>query len=189
MIYLLRHTEIARQGKTVGQLDLSLTAEGRQKANELVGLLAEYRPVQIVSSDLQRCSYLARGLQKRLDKIELLETVSWREQSLGRWENYSWDELWKMERDKVSHFLDDYQKACPPQGESLNEMTKRVKEAFASLENDTMVITHLGPIRAVIQAYCDYSWDEAMRITVPYGGLLTFKLKNGEWQYRLEEII
>lgn len=154
----IRHgqTEINRQGRYLGHSDISLNETGRSQAkgltHQLQGLIS--RPTALYASDLLRCVQTAEPLSTEWG-LPVVAVPALRELSFGDWELMTYDEIMQADSDRATRWYDDPYRQRPPQGESLEELGRRVDGWLRFLleksEPDTadavIVVTHGGVIR------------------------------------------
>lgn len=140
MIVLVRHGEslLGSQKRFAGHSDTPLTARGRRQLAKLK--LPKFD--RVYSSDLLRCRQTAAALHLHACFTPLL-----RELDFGAWEGRTHDELLPSAR--YRKWLRDPGSTKPPQGESIADMTRRVRRLVARLRGRSLLITHAGPIWAV----------------------------------------
>ena len=170
-LHLLRHGQVDTGGRRLayGHSDFPLTGEGERQGAALVDFAARQLPAPagILSSDLRRCSEIARPLAARLGVPLRLEPAL-REQHMGEWEGVAWEDLTAREVSRVRAFWTDYATARPPGGESLADMAVRVSTWMAAEEAELrgrrwFVLTHIGVIRALCCEALGVSLDQALR--------------------------
>lgn len=164
-VHLFRHGE-TEQGATRlcrGHADVPLSAKGLAQSQQAAAwfLRQHPRPDVVFSSDLSRCTALAQAITPDFRPTPLL-----REQSMGRWESRSWEELTIADPAGVTAYWDDYTTARPPEGESYNDLAARVVgwwEAEAPREGRVVLVTHIGVIRALVCHWLGLRTDQALR--------------------------
>lgn len=137
-IYLVRHgeTEWSLNGRHTGTTDIPLTAHGEDEAARLRKRLEEIKPVQVLSSPLQRarqtCTLAGWGDNMQIDA------------DLSEWEYGDYDGLTtpeiKQERPDWSLFQD----GCP-RGETAEEVGLRADRLIArlrALNGDVLLFGH-----------------------------------------------
>lgn len=155
-VELLRHGAVREVERRVvrGQLDTGLSDAGMREQAALVARFATQPASRLVSSDLPRCAGMAVELGSRLGiEVELVPAL--REQSLGRWEGRTWQELQVADAERTRDYWRDFVHTEPPGGETFLAMTERVQGWFdaeydALLDRTTVLVTHVGPIRALV---------------------------------------
>lgn len=170
-LHLLRHGEVAdhAQRHARGQLDVALTARGREQHARLARWFAacEPKPDAILSSDLSRC----RDLAERLGAAHGIAPVydaRLREQSMGDWEGRPWDAITRELGPAINDYWDDYFASRPPNGESLADLAERLgawwdETAPRIAGGRVALVAHVGVIRALVGRFLRVPPDEALR--------------------------
>lgn len=148
-LYLIRHgrTEANEKRLYSGSTDLSLSAMGRMELSHLKYQLPD------------GCTFITSGMKRTEQTLEILfGNVShrtdprFREIDFGVFEMKSYEEL-KNREDYQAWILGDNEKNIPPEGESGEQMLKRVREGIKDLqklEGDVVLIAHGGVIAAMM---------------------------------------
>ena len=170
-VHLLRHGDVAQMGARVvrGQLDVPLSPHGQAQSEQLATWMQAHvpRPDAIWTSDLSRCVQLAelcsraQGLTYRCDS-------RLREQSMGRWEGRTWEDVSAQEPAATSAYWDDYWLAAPSGGESLQAVQARALEVLHELlaqhaGGRVVIVTHIGIIRTLLCAWLGVPGTQALR--------------------------
>jgi probable phosphoglycerate mutase len=155
-IILARHgeTDWNRERRWQGQSDRPLNDTGREQAEALAAELAGEPIAVVYSSDLLRAHETARIVADRLG-LDVVTVPGLRERRFGSWEG-----LQDVEVERRFPGVHG-----PPDGESRDEMTDRVLESVESIARanrgrTVLVISHGGPIRAVLRHHEHPSCDE-----------------------------
>ena len=158
-ILLARHgeTDWNRDRRVQGQTDRPLNDRGRAQAAELARSLSEEHLDAVYASDLLRALDTARAVAEPLG-LEVVALPALRERDFGTWEGLTDAEI-----------LARYPHArTQPWGdaETREELADRVLAALAEItsrhpEGRVLVVTHGGPIRAVLRS-CSAGSDEAI---------------------------
>lgn len=132
----MRHGETLwnRDGLTMGQTDIDLSAVGHSQAQAAVQALIKYPVDQIVCSPLVRCLSTIQPYRERHTSDFLIDT-SWAERAWGIYEGRS-----KSDRtDETS----------PEGGETCKQFADRVSRAVADLDQTrtVLVMSHSGVFR------------------------------------------
>jgi broad specificity phosphatase PhoE/nicotinamide riboside kinase len=174
-VALLRHGEVeGYRARTVrGHLDAALSAEGLRQHEALVSWLAaaEEPPELVLCSDLSRCADLGQRLAAA-SGAPLQLSAELREQHMGAWEGRTWEQISAQHGRAVNDYWDDYVRATPPGGESLERMAERVlacwrREVLPQRGRRLAVVTHIGPIRALLCQALGLPLDVALRFAPP----------------------
>ncbi|WP_436925197.1 histidine phosphatase family protein [Halosimplex amylolyticum] len=159
-VLLVRHGETTwnRDGRIQGWADSSLTDRGREQARALGShLAAEYDLDRLVASDLQRTRETAALLDEAGVGPDPAFERAWRERDFGDWQG--------LTRAAIAERHPEYDPdgsllavASVPGGESLDAFEERVLDGWDRLVGEVAdggtvaVVTHGGPIRAVLAA-------------------------------------
>lgn len=160
VLYLIRHLPTAgnRERKYIGWTDEPIL--GLVEWNSY-GCLA---PAQFVyGSDLRRARQSAALY---FPQASFQADASWRECNFGDFEGKTYAQL-EMNSD-YRKWIDNPYATVPPGGESLKDVEERVLAALKKLPNKAVVVTHGGPIRAILTKFSPdkrefWSWD------IPHG--------------------
>ncbi len=151
-LILVRHGQIAANLASIwhGSTDSPLTETGREQARRVGERLriqtaaAEYRPVNVITSPLERTRHTAEAIGAALSLQPQVEH-DLREYAIGELEGTPYQTLLEEHRffDKV-HKDHGY---APPGGESLADVCRRVVDAFTRIASthqgeDVVVVGH-----------------------------------------------
>ncbi|MEO0649082.1 MAG: histidine phosphatase family protein [Planctomycetota bacterium] len=171
-VHLLRHAEVAGLERRVvrGQLEVGPGPRAEDQERRLTAWIASSEPGidRVVSSDLERCQRLGRRLAEALG-VELELAPALREQSMGRWEGQTWEEVTRQEPDLVRAYWEDYAHTRPPGGEALTDLSERVSGWWLDtreslLDHRTAVVTHVGVMRVLIARLLGLPLDQSLRL-------------------------
>ncbi len=146
MIYLIRHgkTEANEKHLYCGSTDLPLSALG---VAELKNLCYDMPVRTFITSGLKRTE---ETLQILFGDVAHSQNPAFREVGFGSFEMHSYEEL-KDDPEYIAWITGDNDANIPPNGESGNQMKRRVLAAFAQVEDNTVIITHGGVIAAIME--------------------------------------
>lgn len=154
-LLLVRHgeTEWNGAGRLQGRLDIALSPTGREQALTLRPALDAYAPSLVITSALRRTQETAAALGQSVSRHD----ARLDEAHLGGWEGEHSAQL-------RAQFAEEYSawrggRLRPPGGESFEELTERVvagveaavREAGDRARRCVLVVTHGGPVRALLQ--------------------------------------
>ncbi len=169
-VHLFRHGEVETGSARVcrGQADVGLSARGQSQSRAAAErfLAAFGRPDRVLSSDLTRCSAFA-ALFRRTPELQ----PALREQDMGEWEGRTWEDLTRQDGAAVTAYWNDYVGGRPTGGETWGEAAARVVahwQALGPLEGRVVVVTHVGPIRALLCNWLGLGPGEALRFAPGY---------------------
>lgn len=167
-LILIRHgkTEANEHHLYCGSTDLPLSETGRQELDARKNSYPSVSGFHIVTSGLRRCEETLSVLFGDLPH----ETYpAFAEMDFGRFEMFSYEQL-KNDVDYISWITGNNEANLCPGGESGELMTRRVLTALYELienDRDTLVVTHGGPIAAIMaELFPDerknrYEWQPA----------------------------
>lgn len=178
ILTVVRHTSVdGSKGICYGITDVPVSPDFRNEIEQVRQKLGEQKFDAIFSSPLSRCTLLAEELTKNLP-VQTDSRLT--ELNFGDWEMTSWDSIFESAAGKA-WFADYANKPCP-NGESFAELIKRTRAFLSDLENRTfasvLVVTHAGIVRAMMCLLQGKSPEEAFRIPVENGQIMTFNLEN-----------
>ena len=167
-LILVRHgqTDWNVEHRFQGQTDIPLNATGRQQAATLAQVL-QYEPIQVsITSDLQRAQDTAQAIATAL-KLAPKPEPRMREMSFGAWEGLTYDAIQQQSLERLVAWQTDPLSVAPPHGETLAQVTHRVRQVWqmlpASYPGQTVVlVAHGGPLRLLLCLALDippqYHW-------------------------------
>ncbi len=151
-LILIRHgLPEGHTGRCVGHFDTRLAEDGKRAIAELASSWISndgIRPSKIVSSDLRRAADSARIIAKAWD-VPLVIDAGLREMHFGEWEGRTWDEIAVTDGERLRYWTDNWTRAAPPGGESLDVFARRVASGLARVR-DGVVVSHAGWIRVAV---------------------------------------
>ena len=145
-IYLIRHgkTEANEKHLYCGSTDLPLSKAGRE---ELQGVHYDIKNVRFLTSGMKRTN---ETLQILFGNVPYEVDPRFREIDFGIFEMHSYEQL-KDDPRYQEWISGDNNVNIPPEGESGQQMTSRVLEAFSEIREDTCIITHGGVIASIME--------------------------------------
>ena len=174
-IYLLRHgIPVLDEPRCIGITDIPLSEDGKRQAKKIAEWLSKKGMRKVYSSPLKRCVETAEIVAERLniEKSEITICRDFREINAGKWENRRFSELKKTreyeERGKnIGYYV-------LPEGESFAQGGVRLRKCLEQIRNgtdeDILVVTHAGVIRAYLCELLGRSVNEVFEISQPYVG-------------------
>ena len=180
---LIRHTRPTLPADVcIGQMDVQCAAGWEAHAERVSRIVSA--PDRLITSPAARCRVLAERLGAT---YRLVPEVDARIQELnfGEWEGQRWSEIGHTATQILSaDFFDN----SPPGGESYRDMMKRV-DAFlvdlgASFER-VAVVSHPGPIRALLVRCLDLPAEAGARFDVGFGRVSRLAQRGGAWRLEI----
>jgi ribonuclease H / adenosylcobalamin/alpha-ribazole phosphatase len=181
---------LARHGRTVlteqrrfsgsGGLDPDLSAAGEQDAARLATAVVALgtpgspipdlgAPTRILSSPMRRTQQTATGVARRLG-LGVEVVADWIEAGFGAWDGLTYGEIAQRWPDQLARWQGSATEA-PPGGESLDHIVTRVRGVRAGTVSTApgevvLVVTHVTPIRVVVQEALDAGTVALWRIRI-----------------------
>ncbi len=155
-IIFVRHgeSELNKRGVFCGWTDSPLTLKGIEQAHEVSRKLKDETIDRIISSDLDRCYKTAEIINKN-HKSEIELNSELKELNFGQWEGLSYEDICNKYPKESKRWQEDHNYYKVPMGESLDEMYKRVNNAFEVIKKGQgkeriLIISHAGVIRSIL---------------------------------------
>ncbi len=169
-VFLIRHPRpLIDAGVCYGCLDID-AEDPTPIVRRLRSLLPPSTPV--MASPLRRTRTLAEALHAQPQFDSRL-----REIDFGAWEGRRWEEIGRSPLDAWANDLLDY---APPGGESAAMLQKRVVACLSELStNRVAVVTHAGPIRALLGHWLQLPVSRWSTIELAFGSVTRIKWAAG----------
>jgi alpha-ribazole phosphatase len=176
-IYLVRHTEtICEKGICYGQSDVGLAVPFDIIFEEIVTQL----PTEaiIFSSPLQRCSILAKYIQKNITTISYQENNLLMEMNFGDWELKNWNAI---PPEQLNPWMEDFVNITVSNGESFVELHERIGLFLSTKipkENTSpiIIVTHAGVVRSFLCHQTFLPLKDAFQNKVDFGQVIKIVL-------------
>jgi alpha-ribazole phosphatase len=180
-IYLIRHTKPdISKGICYGQSDIGLATNFNEESSLVVSKIPNPTACKVYTSPLKRCKQLAL----KINPI-VIEDAKLMELNFGDWELQAWDDI---PREDTMPWMTNFVNVATPHGESYIALYHRVWEYISYLttlqtEQPIIVVTHAGPIRAILSKVLKINLKDSFNIPVNYGDI--FQLKYTEDNLKL----
>lgn len=169
-IYFVRHGETFwnKSGRFQGHSDIALSFEGRIQAEKARDRLATEEFDAVYSSDLSRAKETAEILcQDRKINIQIEQRL--RECCFGQWEGKTYQEILDASPDMIQTWHSDPGSFTIPEGEAMDDVKARVKEAVLDIckkhpDGQVLVVSHGGIIRMVLSWALGLSYNRFWQI-------------------------
>ncbi len=170
-IYLVRHTTPdIEKGICYGQSDIGLADSFLSEITEVHNKIPIDKISKIYCSPLQRCKLLAETFNKPITFDNDLKELNF-----GNWELKAWDAIDKSE---ITPWMEDFVHVKVPKGESYVTLQKRMLDFYHSLDHTSeekiIIVTHAGPIRALLAYIRNVDLKDSFSIKVDYGEVIQF---------------
>lgn len=154
---LLRHgqTAMSAQRQYSGRSNPELSELGVKQAAAAAEKLAARGGIDaIVSSPLTRCVQTAEAVAQRMGmEVRIIDDLI--EADFGLWDGKTFAQAQETDPELHEKWLAD-SSVAPPGGESLQQVSRRVKKARELLQQDygtanVLVVSHVTPIKAILR--------------------------------------
>ena len=146
-----------------GQLDISLTATGREQARRMAEYLDKYHVDKIYVSPLQRAMDTANAIAQR-QNCPVKKCNAIMEIDAGKWHGLTFGEIAEKYPQTYQVWRTDIGSAAPEEGETCQELYDRVTSFFETLleqeEETVCLVCHAIPIR-MIESYIKFGCVKA----------------------------
>lgn len=180
-VHLVRHgrTAWSDAGRLQGWNDVPLSPDGHTEAETLAAYLADQDVSTVVTSPTQRAADTATPIA-RATGAPVVRNPDWRERLFGRVEGRSAGDVFAA-NPPIHPRSDAFDPtAAPPDGESVEDVSRRVTAAWNTvvnrvrdIETSMVVVTHVTPIRLVLGILREVPLAEAMQTPSPATGSVT----------------
>jgi probable phosphoglycerate mutase len=155
-IYFLRHGETisSQTGTYCGSLDIDLTPEGYQMAEDFAASYREFPWKAVFSSPLHRTVATAKSLCDRLG-IDIQLRDGLKEIAYGQWEGKTPEEVNREFHDDYVRWLADPGWSAPTGGEKGVDIARRSSQVLEEIEQtcstgNVLVVSHKATIRIML---------------------------------------
>lgn len=176
-ITFIRHTRVdVPKGIVYGQTDVKLAETYRSEFEHIRSELQTKQYDAVYSSPLSRCKLLAENINN-CPNIQFDNRLM--ELNFGNWEGKKWDDIYKTDKSWFDNYLTQ---ACPG-GESNIDLMHRCKDFLIHLfeehnKANILIISHGGPIRAMLATIDKMSAEESFNQKINYGQIIFRSVQN-----------
>ena len=155
-LLLVRHgaTVWTAQGRFQGQTDVPLSPDGQRQVARLAQRLMTETMHALYASDLQRAWETARAIATS-HALSVHPERRLREIAFGHWEGLTYAEIQQREAQRLAAWERDQLHSRPPGGETLLQMTERVRAVYTSIvaanqDKTVGLVAHGGPLQVLL---------------------------------------
>lgn len=181
-LILVRHGETLHNvaGIAQGWNDSALSDRGREQVARVAERLAALQPTAIYSSPLGRAMSTAEVISKATG-LEIVTLDDLREMNYGGWEGRSFLDVRSEDEAIYQRWISD--PACPcPNGESHEDVRRRLERAFASMNSERPVaVTHGTAIRIAATTLLDLPVMASRNFAQDNAALNLFVWRQDRW--------
>jgi alpha-ribazole phosphatase len=171
-LYFVRHTSVdVPKGFCYGQKDVALASSFDDESLVVSSIFKNIKYQKVYSSPSLRCMMLAQKFDK-----EIISDKRLMELNFGDWELRNWDDI----GDPYAHkWMNDYFNLACPNGESFKELLIRFKnfiDEIKHLNQDGIIVTHGGIIRAAYHLFNRIPITELFKLQIDFGSIHKFEV-------------
>jgi len=157
-LLLVRHgeTDWNLERRYQSYSDIQLNQAGIQQAQALARRLSKEKIDIIYSSDVSRAVETANYISREQEPVPAIRCDSrWRELAFGKWEGLNHTEIQAQWQTEVNAWYEDPVNISPPEGETMLQMSDRVRSALNEVqkknEDETiLIVSHGGTIQILL---------------------------------------
>ncbi|MCX7969133.1 MAG: histidine phosphatase family protein [Armatimonadetes bacterium] len=185
-LFLVRHGQSVwnDEKRVQGQQDVPLSEEGRKQATALGERLKGIQIHACFSSPLKRAVETAELILKVSgNSVSITPLTELMERNFGDWEGKQIDQLQSLFPNELSQWLAAQQIPAPPNGESIDELMKRVEHGLSQIlkvkEGNVLVVGHSGSVKAAICVLFRLPPSSFVRLRIDNAGLTVLEIGDG----------
>lgn len=174
IIDFLRHGDTGRKGFLDGRTDPPLLAQTAAALLEQQTKQNNLSWQQIICSPRLRCVQTAKALKLTVNQIE----PDWAEYDFGQWDGVHSSEL---NASLLNQFYEQPERFAPPDAEPWPNFKQRIQRQLLTLASrsnnqSTLVITHGGTMRMVLELVLGWSPQTCWSLRLDYGTRLRLQI-------------
>jgi broad specificity phosphatase PhoE len=176
-LILMRHGEPVPEmnGRCCGNLDVNLSATGREQVRNRVTFLRGLAPEMIYTSGCKRAIDSAKAIANEIS-IGIKSVSALNEIDFGVFEGLSFDDIKMKYPKQYRRWMEHPTDIKFPCGESFAEMRTRVlgflnQLARVQVPRNVLVISHAGVNRIILANALGLPWKQIFRIDQTYAGI------------------
>lgn len=184
-LVLIRHgeTEMNRELRFQGHVNVGLNAIGLEQARRLAARMAGEQADAMYASDLLRAQQTAQPIAATLS-LQPLAECGLREQSFGRVDGMRVDDIKQNHPEAWEAWLRFEQDYAMPEGESTRQFHGRVMEAVQRLvaahpQQKLVLVTHGGVLDMIYRTARALGLDGPRQSDIPNAGVNRIRVRDG----------
>ena len=189
-LILLRHlkSQWNKENRFTGWIDIPLSEEGIESAQETAGKLASFKIDKVYTSPLIRNKETVSLILDKLNKKDLAVVIdkALDERNYGKLQGLNKEDSKKQFGAEQVHLWRRSWDVAPPEGESLKDVYQRTIPFFKKhIESDlkegknVLVVASHNSLRAIVKYLEKVSSEKIIDLEIPYAGILTYDFNNG----------
>lgn len=179
--YVVRHGEAEgnREGRFLGQVNPPLMQTGREQARRQGQALKGLGIERILASDLVRAHTTAAIIGEELG-LPVHVTPLLREVNHGVIDGWMAADINASEYGREREA--DRYNYRPPEGESYRDIETRILSTLTPPpKSQTLLVTHLGPMRVLLHRLCGYTEVDAASAKIGHDAILALTITGANW--------
>jgi probable phosphoglycerate mutase len=187
-LVLIRHgeTDMNRELRFQGQVDVSLNATGHAQARRIAGRMAGEQAHAVYVSDLLRACQTAEPIAREL-AMPFVKEQGLREQDFGRVDGMKVEDIQRDHPQAWAGWLRFEQDFAMPEGESTRRFHARVMEAVqrvvaAHADQTVVIVTHGGVLDMIYRTARSLGLDGPRQSEIPNAGLNRIRVREGQYE-------
>jgi broad specificity phosphatase PhoE len=172
-IWLVRHAQTTLSGICYGQSEVPVQA-GAAEAAELIARQWEQAghgdPPELWCSPWARARTVAAELAQHWG-VDWHVDARLSELCFGVWEGREYDEIARNDADRWQRWTQNYERAAPPEGETVSQLRTRVAAWLDERRASTasvLAVTHAGVVRTARAVLGQLPYASVVATAVPY---------------------
>lgn len=180
-LHLVRHGAAAGVGgRAVGHTDPPLAEAGRVAVEALAATWRGPAPGLLLASDLARAAGSAAVLAAAW-RIDAVTDPRLRELDFGAWDGRPWEEIHHADGERLARWGARWWEVATPGGEGWADLAERTLGWYrgwlaAEPPADTVVVTHGGPLRALLAHLLGLGRDRVWQIAPGHARVTSLEL-------------
>lgn len=167
-LIIVRHAETNKAVDLPGEPD-ALSPSGHSQTSGLIKICRTENVEAVFHSTQSRSLFTAEALALALN-VPSIEQAGLEERSFGDWDTWEWPQI-ATELGKLN--TEDRYTFVPPNGESWQQMEERLRAALKEIATkqyeSVAIITHWGPIRALLPVIKNEPKESTLDLNVEFG--------------------
>lgn len=181
-LILVRHGETVHNAAGIAQgwNDSALSETGMQQVRKLAERIRRYSPTALYSSPLGRAMSTAEAIREATG-LDIVTLDDVREMNYGGWEGRNFLDIRRDDLEIYRRWIADPEEPCP-NGESHNDVRRRMMRAFESVESARpVIVTHGTAIRIGVTALLDIPVTSSRQFAQDNAALNVFLRRGSRW--------
>ncbi len=188
-ILFVRHGETKwnMDGRIQGQTDIKLSKKGKEQAKKIALRLKDENIGAIYTSNLIRAIDTAKEINK-FHNLRIQKSPELNEINFGIFEGMTWDEAEAKYPEVVKEREKNQYKYKFPEGESYEEMWKRIHKKILEIEKkhpkeNVLIVGHGGAKRLIMTNFLFSDFNEIKKKGIQNTSITIFDIEKGKVEF------